>query len=81
MARIKVHEFNLGDVEDPEIYAAQPIYEWQKTEQGKWVMAHSVPEPSWHIGFNPNRFGYQVMIVANLQEQDATFFQLKYGLR
>lgn len=77
--RINVHEFNLGDVEDPEIYAAQPIYEWQETEQGMWVMAHSVPEPSWHIGFNLH--GYQVMIVANLQEQDATFFQLKYGPR
>ena len=29
------HQFNLGDVEDPDIYAAQPIWEWQQTEKGK----------------------------------------------
>jgi hypothetical protein len=28
------HEFTLGDVEDPEIYAAQPLCEWQTTEMG-----------------------------------------------
>jgi hypothetical protein len=25
----------MGDVEDPELYAAQPLYEWQQTEQGQ----------------------------------------------
>lgn len=81
IVRVNVHEFSLGDVEDPAIYAAQPIYEWQKTESGKWVMEHSVPEPHWNIGFNYSHYGYRVMIIANLQEHDATFYQLKYGLR
>ena len=34
--RTLLHEFRLGDVEDPEIYAAQPIWEWQQTEAGAW---------------------------------------------
>ena len=30
-----VHEFTLGDVDDPEIYAAVPLYEWQLSDAGK----------------------------------------------
>jgi hypothetical protein len=41
MPRVKVHEFNLGDVEDPDLYAAEPIMAWQNTEAGQWVMQHS----------------------------------------
>ena len=26
---VVVHEFILGDVEDPDLYAAQPLYEWE----------------------------------------------------
>lgn len=32
---ITFHRFNLSDVEDPEIYAAQPIWEWEQTEIGR----------------------------------------------
>jgi hypothetical protein len=31
-----LHEFTMGDVEDPYLYAAFPISEWQATEHGKW---------------------------------------------
>lgn len=42
--KINFHRFRVGDVEDPEIYAAEPIRQWQETEQGQWVMqnAHSL---------------------------------------
>ena len=79
MGKILVHEFNLGDSEDPEIYAAGPIYEWEQTEAGRWVMEHSNPEPHWTIGFNHDIYGYRVRIVANLADEDQTFFHLKYG--
>ena len=35
-----LHEFTMGDVEDPHIYVSAPIYEWQKTKHGKWAMEH-----------------------------------------
>jgi len=44
MKQYVFHTFRMGDVEDPELYAAPPILEWQKTEQGCWVMAHC-PDP------------------------------------
>ena len=29
---IKVHEIKMGDVEDPDLFVASPIYEWQQTD-------------------------------------------------
>ena len=36
--KFTVHTFNMGDVEDPEIYVAGPLFDWQQTEKGKWIM-------------------------------------------
>ena len=69
----------MSDVEDPEIYAAEPIWQWQQTDAGRWVMQHSRPEPHWLVGVSHLNYGYRVQIVANLSDQDVTFFQLKYA--
>ena len=42
---VLVHEISMGDVEDPDLYIAQPIYEWQQTDAGKYVMDKSDPAP------------------------------------
>ena len=75
---IIVHEFTIGDVEDPGIYAAQPLYEWQETEEGKWIMAHAVEIPYWIQHADYNSFGYKFKIVARLKEPDQVFWTLKW---
>lgn len=75
---ILVHTFGLGDVEDPEIYAAEPIWEWQQTEAGQWVMEHAVNQPWWTKRMDYNSYGYKCNIIARLSEADAVFFRLKY---
>ena len=45
---VVVHRFRMGDVEDPDLYAAQPLWEWQESEMGAWVMKHAVQTPEWH---------------------------------
>jgi hypothetical protein len=75
---VKVHEFNMGDVEDPDLYAAQPIMDWQESESGKWVMEHAVETPFWHRIVNPYTFGYTYYIIARLKEQDQTYWALKW---
>ena len=50
---IELHEFNMGDVEDPYLYAAEPIYQWQQTEKGKWAMEHALDKPVFHCLPNP----------------------------
>jgi len=80
MAIIKlvVHEFTMGDVDDPELYAAQPLWEWQQSEIGQWVMANAVETPQWGRCNDYHTYQLKFRVTARLQEQDATFFKLKY---
>ena len=73
-----VHTFRLSDVDDPEIYAAGPIYDWQKTEAGGWVMKHAVNQPWWTKRMDYHSYGYEFNIVARLSEADQVFYRLKY---
>jgi hypothetical protein len=75
---VVVHEFVMGDVEDPDLYAAQPIYEWQQSEAGQWVMEHAVDKPFWHRISDPHYYGLTYYIVARLSEQDQTYWTLKW---
>ena len=75
---VLVHTFRLGDVDDPEIYMAGPIYDWQRTDAGRWVMDHAVTEPYWTKRVDYQSFGYECNIFARLREADAVFYRLKY---
>lgn len=68
----------MGDVDDPEIYAAQPLWEWQQTEAGKWVMKNAVETPQWGRSTDYRTYDYLFRVTAKLREQDATFFKLKF---
>ena len=46
---VVVHSFSLGDVDDPDLYAAQPLYEWEKSEAGQWVMKNAADTPTWYL--------------------------------
>lgn len=71
----------MGDCEDPELYAAQPIYEWQQSNEGKWVMEHALETPSYRIDIDANTYGYKVSIYGKLAEADEIIFRLKYGFK
>jgi hypothetical protein len=75
---IVVHTFNVGDVEDPDILAGEPIYDWQQTEAGKWVMENAFEKPSWHRHLDYSIYGYRYQIRARLTPEQITFFELKY---
>lgn len=76
---VLVHKFSMSDVEDPELYAAQPIYEWQQTDKGKWVMEHAIEPPVWHRYLEHTTYLYQYGITAKLKGADYTFYTLKWG--
>ena len=75
---ICVHEFTMGDVEDPDLYAAQPIWEWQESPAGKFVMEHAVESPYWIRQVDHSSYGHQYKIIARLSEPNQTFFRLKF---
>jgi hypothetical protein len=74
-----LHKFTMGDVEDPYLYAAFPISEWQKTEKGQWCMTHSGIDPSFVCRQSLESWGYEVSIHGSLSPADYTYFQLRWG--
>ena len=75
---ICVHEFTIGDVEDPDLYAAQPIWEWQESEAGQFIMEHAAEPPYWIRQVDHSSYGHKYKIMARLSEQNQTFFKLKF---
>lgn len=73
-----VHKFRMSDVDDPELYAAEPLYNWEHSESGQWVMKHSVDQPSWHLVPHPDWYGHEVLVRAVFKPEDYTFWKLKY---
>ena len=76
---VLVHEFTMGDVEDPDLYAAQPLWEWQESEMGAWVMERAVEVPEWHRNINYIGYHFEYIVVAKLKDIDYTFWTLKWG--
>jgi len=77
--KVIVHQFRIGDVEDPDLYAAQPLWEWQESEMGAWVMERAVEVPEWHRNINYIGYHFEYIVVAKLKDIDYTFWTLKWG--
>ena len=73
-----VHEIRMGDVEDPDIYVAAPIWEWQQTDAGKFIMEHAVGKPYWIQHRDHSSYHLLYRIMARLSEQNEVFWRLKY---
>lgn len=76
--RAVVYSFILGDVEDPDLYAAEPLHHWMETDAARWVIQHAADTPSWHKMADPQLMGYRVCVVADLKESDAALYVLKW---
>ncbi len=77
--KVVVHTFLLGDVDDPEIYAAEPIWKWQQTDAGKFVMENAAEQPVFHSQLDHLSYGYKFAITAILEEKKLTEYYLKFG--
>ena len=75
---VLAHMFTVGDVDDPDIYAAEPIYKWQHSEAGQWMMKHSDPIPSWHQMTDLASWGVRYCIKGYLSPENYTYWKLKY---
>lgn len=74
-----VHTIRMADSEDPDLFVSQPIYEWQQTDAGKYVMANSKPEPMWFRGLDyPTHYGYTYTIKAYFSPEQLTYYKLRF---
>jgi hypothetical protein len=71
-----VHEIRMGDVEDPDLMVASPIWEWQQTRAGMFIMEHAEDKPYWTRTMDYNTYGHVYRIMARLSEQNETFWRL-----
>lgn len=76
-----VHEFLISDVEDPDLYAGAPIWNWQQSPAGTWIMEHAYEQPYWVQSMDASTYGYKYKIMARLSDKDQTFWRLKWGGR
>jgi hypothetical protein len=76
---VEVHKFTMGDVEDPDLYAAQPLYEWEHSDQGQWIMKNACETPTWHRIADPTSYGYKYVIHARLMGPALTEWLLRKG--
>lgn len=76
--KVVVHRFRMGDVEDPDLYASQPMYEWEKSEAGQFVMKHAVDTPEWHRHLDQFSYGHEYAIVAELEKKKLSEFYLRF---
>ena len=76
--KITFHSFSMGDVDDVDIYVAQPIDEWQQTDQGRWVIAHA-QDLRYYTSTDPSTFGYRITIRGELEQKAATEYFLRWN--
>ena len=67
----------MGDVEDPEIYIAQPIYEFQQTDKGRWMMEHG-QDSKYQYAADFECYGYKVVLYGEVEDKLATEYYLKW---
>jgi hypothetical protein len=76
---VVVHRFFVAECEDPDIYAAQPMWEWENSEQGKFIKDCAVGTPTFHKQLNYRELTYEFVITAELPSKKLTEFYLKWG--
>lgn len=74
-----IHEFSMGDVDDPDLYAAQPLHEWEKSDFGQWCMKNAADTPTWHRMADPMTYGYKYQIRAKFMGPALTEMLLRHG--
>lgn len=76
--KVVVHKFDMSDVEDPDLYAAEPLWNWQQSEAGQFVMKHAIDKPEWHRHMDPMFMGYRYIVVAELEAKKLSEFYLRF---
>ena len=77
--KVVVHTFRMSDVEDPDLWAGQSLYEWQESEPGKFVMEYAIDKPIWHRHQDLETYGYKYTITAELEAKKLSEFYLRWG--
>ena len=59
------------------MYAAQPLWEWQNSALGKWVMENAVDTPEWRMSSGWDYMGYTCSVTAEFEDEKITEWLLR----
>ena len=76
--KVVVHRFNMGDVEDPDLYAAEPLIAWEKSEAGQFIMENAIGDTIWQRQPDIMHYGWQYAIIAELEKKKLSEFYLRF---
>lgn len=76
---VTVHAFEMSDVDDPDLHAAKPLYDWEQSDLGQWVMKNAADTPTWHRVADSLTYGYKYVITAKFMGPSLTEWLLRYG--
>jgi hypothetical protein len=69
----------MGDVEDPYLYAAFPLGEWEQSEECQWIKDQCKgDELVFFCDNDPSCMGFVIRVYAPLTGQALTYYNLKY---
>lgn len=76
---IEVKRFTVSEFDDPDLHAARPMIEWEKSEMGQWIMKNAVDVPTWHKIVNYSSLEHIYSIRAKLAGPSLTEYLLRYS--
>jgi len=78
VAKVTFHTFGIGNVEDPELYAAWPLCEFMDTEKGQWIR-NNCQDPQYVIRPDPHTYGTRVIVYGEVEDKQAVEWILRWG--
>ena len=79
MTRIKILEFNVGDVDNLDLVANMIVESKLKgTAQGQWALDNS-KDIRYSISHRYEDYNYIIRVEAEVEDSAATYFNLRWG--
>lgn len=78
---VVVHQFEIAAEDDAVIMAAPKLLDWERSEQGQWIMGHALEKPIWHKHEDMMHYLVKFVITARLRGRDYTYWTMKWNSR
>lgn len=73
-----VHTITVGDIEDPDMYYEQLLYEWRNTEEGNWIWDKAGLLTVTYKHINEYALAHIYEIGADITDENYLYWQLKF---
>jgi len=79
MTRIKILEFDVGDVDEIDLVAGMIVqHKLKSTDSGQWVL-DNIDNIRYSVLSGGPVSKYMIRVEADVDDADATYFQLRWG--